>query len=742
MSSTSPAALLGTRLVRGCLPLAVLLALALAFPSAGQQPSSAEVKAAFKKLSDRMAGPSADKVRLRQDLIEFRVRYPGSPEAPLAAELLARLPSPLDKLSPSTIPELEKFAWQPKELVGVLGEHRGRHAAPVSCVAVSPDSSLVASGGSAYVRLWDSNTMRLKATLVIYSGVTTIAFSKDGKALAAGTSYGGVYVWDIAKPAEPVLRHQVSAATSPVYSVAFHPSGKSVAAGCFDNHFRVYDVSGKKAETLAEVVGHEKAVQAVAYAPDGKQLATGSADGTVKLWGTADNAFKEQAVLSHPAAVTCLAFPAGGKTLASGCADGGVRLWHQPTSSKPLPRVTIPIAKTAVTSMSFSASGNTLAITVGDAFVHLWSLAGGKFREINKLEGHAGVATSVAYAPDMRILVSGGQDWTVRTWDLRKPKVVERFVPWSHLSHVYSVAFATDGGTLASGSEDRVVRFWDLTRSEPKTRNFLKGDSVPVYSVAYSPDGKLVAAGGAHTTVRQWDATTGRPRPACNGNEGRVEQLVYSPDGKYLFSRTGKQVLLFDPNRGQVVRQFADHETLVASFALSPDGRRLLTGSGSYLYDKDGKIVLKDGSYVYTDCKVRLWDVHKAEIVQAVEDFKTPVYGVAFSGDGRELFAGAYQAGLRRWDCQKTPLTEGPALKTSADANQGLLPTPDGKMLFTRGSYGMLYLWELESGKKVKEWAFQEAIGGVALLDGRHLAVGLGTGVIYILRLAPVPAGN
>jgi hypothetical protein len=51
-------------------------------------------------------------------------------------------------------------------------------------------------------------------------------------------------------------------------------------------------------------------------------------------------------------------------------------------------------------------------------------------------------------------------------------------------------------------------------------------------------------------------------------------------------------------------------------------------------------------------------------------------------------------------------------------------------------------VWDLASGARVKEWESPEIIGSLALApDGRHLAVGLGSGVTYILRLAEAPAG-
>ena len=57
--------------------------------------------------------------------------------------------------------------------------------------------------------------------------------------------------------------------------------------------------------------------------------------------------------------------------------------------------------------------------------------------------------------------------------------------------------------------------------------------------------------------------------------------------------------------------------------------------------------------------------------------------------------------------------------------------------MLTRGLDTSLVLWDAATGKRVKEWAFNEQMGGVAISgDSRHVAVGLGTGVIYVLRIA------
>jgi WD40 repeat protein len=441
---------------------------------------------------------------------------------------------------------------------------------------------------------------------------------------------------------------------------------------------------------------------------------------------------------SHSAAVRSVAFTSSGKMLATGCADGTIRFWGIPGSVKPkVPRISFAGPKGAVTSMAFSKSAQTLAANSGDGIVRLWNVSTGKVRERFRLEGHQGVVHSVAYSQDMKLLVSGGDDWTVRTWDLTAKKTpVERFTPWSHLSHIYACAFSPDGQTLATGSYDRVVRFWDLARPEPRTRNYLKGGNVRVYAVAYSPDGKLVAAAGEETRIRQWDAAKGTTKPPLGGHSGWIYKIQYSPDGKYLLSASGKTAHLFDVAKGAEVQRFGKHETMIHCHAFSPDSKRILTGSGYFLYDKMGKIVIQDGKYVYTDCVLRLWDLEKGDEILAVKDATTPFYSTSFSADGQHVYGGNYEATLRRWALEGTKLREESPLKANYGYVYAVVPTPDGKQVITVGSDYRVIVWDLGSGKRVREWSFTEQLGGIALAhDSRHLAVGLGTGVIYLLRL-------
>jgi WD40 repeat protein len=720
------------------------LALAFFLLFTGALSADDKADADLKALTERVGKEAPE--RLVRDINAFRIAHAGQPQAAQAAALLRRLPSVLDKLKAEDIPEIEHFLWQPKDLVGVIGQHLGRHGNPVAAVAFAPDGSFAVSGGGPYVRLWAPDTMRLRVLYPIGLSVSSVAVRHDSKAIVFGTYHGTMTVLDVVGPEQVAVRFHWSASTSAVNAVAWTPDGKGVVGGCANNETHIFDVSGKKQEETAVVTGHDKSVAAVAVSPDGKWLATGSLDQTVRLWVLGEEAIpKEKAQLPHPAAITALAFAPGKETttVASACADGTLRLWPIPVPAKPMPRLAIPQPKDAgaVTCLTFSASGRTLVAGYGDAVVRFWSLANPAV-PTHKLVGHAGGVTGVAYAPDNKTMLTGSADWTVRSWDVsRNDKVEQRFQPWSHLSHVYAVAFNPEGTALASGGVDTVLSVWDMTRPKLDKRQYHPdrlGKGVAIHNLAYSPDGKFLAVGGVSVQLRALDPITGAIKLTFPGFPGATNHMHYSLDGKRLLAASGKTVIVFDALKPQERPFIFDgHETLVWGAAFTADGSHVLTGTGAQKLDELGKPVVKDGQPVWVDPSLRMWELATGK--ENKKAMSSPVYSVAVSPDGKEAFTGQNEPLARRWKVgagELTPL-EG-ELKGAVYYPTPMTFSPDGTQLVTRYMDGRMILWDVAKGTRIREWTtIPENIGHVAFSpDGRYLAVSLGTGVIYILRLA------
>jgi len=116
---------------------------------------------------------------------------------------------------------------------------------------------------------------------------------------------------------------------SGAYGVAFSPNGKLLAAGCGDGTVRLWNpATGRPVATL-HATSTQRLAPAVAFSPDGKLLITGEGDGTVRAWNPATRqpvGAPIQTGAQDP--IFVLVFSRDGKLLASGGLDGAVRVWQ------------------------------------------------------------------------------------------------------------------------------------------------------------------------------------------------------------------------------------------------------------------------------------------------------------------------------------------------------------------------------------------------------------------------------
>lgn len=689
------------------------------------------------KLKQAVENKTSDPDKVRQEILSFVRGNAGTPAAVQASELLAKLPSPLDKLDPASIPALDRFDWQPKELVAVLGEHRCRHGHPATCVVCSQDGKRVISAGTnSLIRIWDSATMRQQHAVGTGHYTTCLAISDDNKTLAAGTIYGVLHVFDISGE-KPVQTGQFQIGTSQVYSVDFSKDNKLLAAGVYDGIVHTFDMTGSKAKERTQLSGHKSAARAVQFTPDSRILAAAAADGSIRFWGFQGEKINELGSLEvHKAAISCVAFNARGLSLVAGCDDGhvvrvnmGVKFTRGPVFKSPA----------AVTAIGFSPGG-ALTSSHSDGIVRVWGLTTLAMPKPNvEIPAHYGAVPGFAYSPNGQRLATVGSDWTVRLWALAgRPSEV--YPLKGHWSRVNTNNFAPDGASLATGSEDRSTRVWNLTKPAPAQTALLNKDNVAIYSVVYSPDGKTLAAGGANATARLWDLVRRSELRTFPGHPSHVSQLFFTPDGKQLIASSHKHVVLWNAATAREVFRFEGHNERVNGMSMSPDGRFVLTGTGYYQY-KDGKLVTIKGEYQYVDCSIRLWSVRDGQLKKEVTTLETPVSNLTFAPDGRTFAIGMWYRPSALWQASIDGLTKKAPIKNTSVWSHLHAFSPDGKRLVSLGNDYKLRLTDVAADKVLKEWTFAETIAHFTFSpDGRYLAVSIITGPVYILRLGEPPA--
>ncbi len=240
------------------------------------------------------------------------------------------------------------------------------HAGQINSVAFSPNGQLLASGGDDWTfKLWNIRLQQHISTLEHItdrsrSQVKDIIFSPDGQLLATAGQH--VKLWEVSTQTEiATLQHEEY-----VWAVAFSPNGRLLAAGDNKGIVKVWNVQTR--QVITQLAGDTKAVYAVTFSSDGRTLATAGYQGKITLW-TVSN-WAPLGTLQNNGTAYALDFSIDGKALAS-TGHGAVTLWSVESGEE----ITSLTGHSAwVFGAAFSPDGKTLASSGDDGIIRVQNI--------------------------------------------------------------------------------------------------------------------------------------------------------------------------------------------------------------------------------------------------------------------------------------------------------------------------------------------------------------------------------
>ncbi|MEO8215901.1 MAG: protein kinase [Acidobacteriota bacterium] len=406
------------------------------------------------------------------------------------------------------------------------------HTKGLLSLAFFPGSRLLASGSyDSTVAIWDVaartklRSMNHGETEAIFS----LAVSPGGDLVASG-SYHDVKVWRAADGGYVETFREAPNGGGIYSSLAFSRDGRTLAAGSSDGFVRLWTV-GEAARTgsagmtkLPKTLG---GVQALAFSPDGKRLATGSWDGNACTWTTASATMEH--CLNTRNSVTAARFSPNGNEVAFGMHDthGSSRILFLDAASGHEKGDAIPLTDpdAHISGLSYSPDGTLLIGIIGKRTL-VWNASNHQMVRSMTLGDNEFMATSTSGAIAAASQIGGD----VRFGDWRNGEAKGKLE--AHQYGLLSLAYSPDGGKLVTGGRDAAVRLWNLATGK-KIWEYSAGSAEQPKSLAWAPDATTIAV-GTRKVVRLLSSADGSVQRTLPIDEYSADVMTYSPDGSAL----------------------------------------------------------------------------------------------------------------------------------------------------------------------------------------------------------------
>ncbi|XP_064073089.1 WD repeat, SAM and U-box domain-containing protein 1-like [Vanessa tameamea] len=525
-------------------------------------------------------------------------------------------------------------------LIGTLRLRRGE----VTCVDTA-GPRLVGGSGDGTLRLWRWARDVAWVESAEYPrahryGVTGVRFALSGILLASIGIDGAARIWSTSEAL--VVRRTLAAPDAAAARSLEWATSDRLVVGHDDGGIRVWAV--RSGTLLAHIRAHEGAVYALTALDNVALLLTACTEGVLKVFdfevtdiitqgreGTTGPSPLLWEDGAHDLGVLCATQHL--KRAATGGHDGRVRLWRVEGTGRER-NVVADIILTghiaAVTALHWAR--DLLASASLDRTARLW--APNSATCVRVLHAHSRYLTCVALASDMRYVVTGSNDKSIRMWSLGDLSVHDALSPpcnplvhfalgdlegigpveddiatdieqvgnhlecagsaarcairEPHASAINSIAISTQ--MIATACSDGYVRVFRYHEHDEVLQQELElsANSYPVMAVDFGANGALLLSGGLDGCARVWDVQTGcelmvMSVESCGSDGGGgVRDARISPHRPPLLlvaSDDGLAALWsIDPPGPDPLHVYSGLAEAAICCAWSTDGRVLATG--------------------------------------------------------------------------------------------------------------------------------------------------------------------
>ncbi|WBW73864.1 coatomer beta' subunit [Schizosaccharomyces osmophilus] len=319
----------------------------------------------------------------------------------------------------------------------------------------------------------------------------------------------------------------------PIRSCLFIARKGWFVCGSDDFQLRVYNYN--TGEKVTQFEAHPDYIRALAVHPTQPFVLSCSDDTKIKAFNWEKNWKCVQTFEGHSRYVMSLAInPKDTNTFASCCLDGTVKVWN---FGSPVANFTLQAHDRVVNYVSYYPAGDKpyLVTSGDDRLIKIWDYQTKAC--VRVLEGHTNNVSFAAFHPKFPLIISGGEDGTVKIWHTLSYSLIKSYN--FSLDRAWCITQHKENGLISIGFDNGIITF-SLGRDEP--------------SVTMDTSGKIV-----------W----------CDYNE--VMSAMIRPVKEQVELSEGSPVALS-------VKELGTTELYPATLKHSPNGRFVsVCGNGDYI---------------------------------------------------------------------------------------------------------------------------------------------------------------
>ncbi|MDJ0648533.1 MAG: hypothetical protein QNJ60_07465, partial [Xenococcaceae cyanobacterium MO_188.B19] len=573
------------------------------------------------------------------------------------------------------------------------------HSQKVNAVAYSADGQLIATASDDNtIKIWNQNGELLDTLLGHKDRVTSISFEAINNSfletdqtnpsnsyfLVSGSADATLILWHIENQQGQKINQFIGHKNWVTDVIA---KNNLIASASRDGTIKLWRKDGTLIDTLSN---HQGWVNSIKFSES--YLVSAGEDGKVILWSVNNEQVKPvKNITASQDSIIDLAISTDEKTIITISDYGEVSLWNVKDSSL----INTFTNKESIYSITFSPDNKLFALASGRGKINIYSSEGILQQILNEDNGEV---LDIVFKPmifeqslslkelnNKYILASAGIDKIVRLWEIPQPRSLVA-------GGIYNIVINPKNPNIfATGGFDGKINI-----SENKSENIkllqknISAHQSTIEQIQYSPDGKYLASVSADGTAKVWDAQTFDLIITYQADNTSINSLAFTQDAKFIIlGLEDKTIKIWDIENNLINLTLEGHTDSIKTVAISPDNKYIASAG----YDKT----------------IKIWDL-AGTLIDSVEAHNLAISSLQFSStykekDGYLLASGSWDNNIKLWQIETSGKINLNPRKILLEHQKGvtdLLISKDGNLLVSASADRTIKLWDTKRGTLLK----------------------------------------